>query len=401
MTSIDGNAEEKAARRNELVSLMLSNASVKTLVNAVENLVGEPLSLQDFMHESIAISSGYPNDDVKERKRKPKTTDADSYRAEVDWIHDAVMDGAPHVVEWPGLSRRRMYCGCLYGQRVLAFIRVVDANGRLGEVNQGDVAFSARVLGAALSLKGYPYSVRGERWPSFLWNLLTNDGRDLKESFIDQPVFENIRRFRTYWLEGPGAFNIAKGGLPNKHWYPIAFEEGAVCLADDKDVTGRGIASMLAGTKVQAGASEAFGDVKDFRITYRHARFARQMATRLGRGEKTVASYEDYVLLDLAEETVRKPEEMLPGPIAKMLSHDAEKGTAFALTALVYLECGGDTAMTASQLHLHRNTVLYRVARIHELFGLDLADPYASAATLIYLLALDSNGMLRRTTDGG
>ena len=44
-------------------------------------------------------------------------------------------------------------------------------------------------------------------------------------------------------------------------------------------------------------------------------------------------------------------------------------------TLRAYLDCFGDVAAAAQRLHVHPNTVRYRVRRIEKLLGTSLADP--------------------------
>jgi DNA-binding PucR family transcriptional regulator len=52
-----------------------------------------------------------------------------------------------------------------------------------------------------------------------------------------------------------------------------------------------------------------------------------------------------------------------------------EKDAALAETLRAYLDCFGDIAAAAQWLHVHPNTVRYRVRRIEESLGTSLADP--------------------------
>jgi DNA-binding PucR family transcriptional regulator len=46
-------------------------------------------------------------------------------------------------------------------------------------------------------------------------------------------------------------------------------------------------------------------------------------------------------------------------------------------TALAFVQHGGNAAAMARALHLHPQTIRYRLGRLRELFGEDLADPDA------------------------
>jgi DNA-binding PucR family transcriptional regulator len=55
--------------------------------------------------------------------------------------------------------------------------------------------------------------------------------------------------------------------------------------------------------------------------------------------------------------------------------YDREHGGSYRLTLAAVLKYGGDPNELTKRLHVHRNTVRYRLQRISELFGLRLEDP--------------------------
>ena len=67
----------------------------------------------------------------------------------------------------------------------------------------------------------------------------------------------------------------------------------------------------------------------------------------------------------------RLPAELsAPDPVADPLLAEPE----LAATAETFLDCAGSAARTAAALHIHRQTLYYRLGRISALTGLDLAD---------------------------
>lgn len=80
------------------------------------------------------------------------------------------------------------------------------------------------------------------------------------------------------------------------------------------------------------------------------------------------------LLLELLEVAGEHPG-WLVGKVQTLLEHDRDHGTGYAETLRAYLECWGDVAATARALGLHANTLRYRVRRLEQLSGLDLADP--------------------------
>lgn len=62
--------------------------------------------------------------------------------------------------------------------------------------------------------------------------------------------------------------------------------------------------------------------------------------------------------------------------IEAIRNFDAEHRTDFLITLRAYLDSGGNIAKTAKRLHVHGNTIRYRIARLAEDdFHVDLESP--------------------------
>jgi hypothetical protein len=89
-------------------------------------------------------------------------------------------------------------------------------------------------------------------------------------------------------------------------------------------------------------------------------------------------------LADLALLTVTEAEPELGGLLADALLTGLDPDEPFhrelAETALAYLDHGGRIEPTAAALHVHGNTVKYRIRRFHELTGRPLQEPGGGAA---------------------
>lgn len=104
-----------------------------------------------------------------------------------------------------------------------------------------------------------------------------------------------------------------------------------------------------------------------------------RLLTRLG-GTGGAAHIRDVHLdallmqtVDLADEAGHDP----LGAIADLEAYDRERGTELLDSLARYLAVGEDARLAARQLHVHPNTLRYRLRRAHEIAGLDLADPAA------------------------
>jgi hypothetical protein len=121
------------------------------------------------------------------------------------------------------------------------------------------------------------------------------------------------------------------------------------------------------------GTSVAVG--MDHAEAYRVARGALDLARQPGR------------IIDLAEVgverlllQVKRPDDLLAfaeGVLGPLAAYDARRDARLCATLAAYLDEGCSTAATAERLVVHPNTVTYRLRRVTELTGLDLARPDA------------------------
>ncbi|MFE2179170.1 PucR family transcriptional regulator [Streptomyces sp. NPDC059455] len=106
-----------------------------------------------------------------------------------------------------------------------------------------------------------------------------------------------------------------------------------------------------------------------------------RLLTRLGAARERTAHIRDVQLdallmrtVDLAVEAGHDP----LGALAELEDYDRRRGTALLDSVDRYLAAGGDARLAARQLHVHPNTLRYRLRRAQEITGLDLGDPAAA-----------------------
>jgi hypothetical protein len=111
--------------------------------------------------------------------------------------------------------------------------------------------------------------------------------------------------------------------------------------------------------------------------------------------DRPIAAIDDVrpmvVLHRLAQLADRHPE-LAFGRVAALAEQDASKGTAWVPTLRAYFDAFGDMAAAAGMVNVHPNTFRYRLRRITEVFGLDLADPDERLVAELQLRFLDARG---------
>jgi hypothetical protein len=96
------------------------------------------------------------------------------------------------------------------------------------------------------------------------------------------------------------------------------------------------------------------------------------------------------LLAHISDELGRNPRLKHPG-VTAMIDHDSRHKTGYASSVTAWLDVAGDIALAAKILHIHPNTLRYRLRRIAELFNLTLDNPDERLSIWFQLRAEDWN----------
>lgn len=76
------------------------------------------------------------------------------------------------------------------------------------------------------------------------------------------------------------------------------------------------------------------------------------------------------------------------GPVARLSAYDLKHGTNLVETLRAWLDAFGDVAAASTAMFVHPNTFRYRLRRLTEVSGIDLADPEQRFAAMLQLRAV-------------
>jgi DNA-binding PucR family transcriptional regulator len=129
------------------------------------------------------------------------------------------------------------------------------------------------------------------------------------------------------------------------------------------------------GVPLVAAIGEAVQDLDGLsRVRREVDRILKTVAAR-GSGVATANEVRAEILLaELAELFLERPH-MGRGPIAILRELDQSCSSEHLATLRAYFNAGCDLTKAAERLYIHRNSLRYRLRRIHELCGIDLEDP--------------------------
>ncbi|MED7925691.1 helix-turn-helix domain-containing protein [Nonomuraea sp. LP-02] len=132
------------------------------------------------------------------------------------------------------------------------------------------------------------------------------------------------------------------------------------------------VLSALPGTRVCAGLSGALTGAAALKGGVEEAGHARRLAEARGGGVVTSDEIYTHALL-LATVPAEVRRSFADRLLSPLLDYDRRHQSELVRTLGVFLDCAGSWNACAERLHVHVNTVRYRVRRIEELTGRNLA----------------------------
>ncbi|HEX3789563.1 MAG TPA: helix-turn-helix domain-containing protein [Pseudonocardiaceae bacterium] len=167
----------------------------------------------------------------------------------------------------------------------------------------------------------------------------------------------------------------ALGVAPDRGYALLpAADESDADLADRARAALRLVEPGLAGDRLVLGISSVVGPA-EVRAAMQEAGHAVDVGLRRTGRTEVVAGAEvavhQLLLAGVPGELRAALRRRLLGPV---LDYDHAHGAELLDTLRVFLDCSGSWSKAAARLHLHVNTLHYRIGRVEELAGVDLSD---------------------------
>lgn len=203
--------------------------------------------------------------------------------------------------------------------------------------------------------------------------------------------------------ELPGSLSLAQDGTLSV-LAPAAPDEPEATLLARLRVALGGIAP--AGEVLYVAVGHIAPHLGDVPASAAEARLVlRALEARQTRGADDVrvaalSAVEDDVRVQQLVDLVRADPEPFTRRVTTLLEYDREHNASLTRTLAVYLHTHGSIAETARRMHLHSNSLRYRLQRLAELSGIDLADPHSRLVTELGLRLLGVSGAAPETTSG-
>ncbi|WP_374727532.1 PucR family transcriptional regulator [Haloactinomyces albus] len=145
--------------------------------------------------------------------------------------------------------------------------------------------------------------------------------------------------------------------------------------------------------RVQAGIGSVVSTLEEVAVSRTDAdRILDAMAHDVEAEVATIADVRSRVLVSEVLTLMQHHERVRDPRVVLLTNHDVEHGTELARSVLAYLEAFGEVRRAGGWLHIHPNTLRYRIRRACELSGIDLAEPTERLSVHLQLLLAQRHG---------
>jgi DNA-binding PucR family transcriptional regulator len=274
------------------------------------------------------------------------------------------------------------------GADVLGVLAVIDPGGTAGDQEQIALEHGATVLAMELARLRSLAETELRLRRDLVEELLSGTDEESALGRAQALGHDLERRHRVVVAEGRGRSRdedaffhaVQRAARSTGVGVLLVARGGAVIVLSAADVSWEAfrvaVLTELGGGRCRVGVGGWCERPSDFPRSYREAQLALKMQ-RAARGDDRATCYQDlgvYRILSEVEDPAAV-ERFVRQWLGSLLDYDARKRSELVSTLSQYLECGGSYDATAAALSVHRSTLKYRLQRIREISGHDLADP--------------------------
>ena len=384
-----------------VMDALLEAKDLDGIMKAAYDVLGNPVILTDQSLITLAFHAETPIDDVSWNDNVTHGYSSDEFVERVyrEGIMDRIAKSAHPIIVDTGVGEliRRMHCRVVINHKASASFGMLEEERPFDKQDPPLVEGICKVLSLELQRTSTTSEKPGGRYKGVLYSLLL--GKDIEsfsrsllkpkrlgdsKSFAVLVIDNSLNPLESYYI------NSVRRSIEDIHPASMSFVVG------DQQVLLLGIANeaafesnlaaleeLLARFGIYAGISTSFENPADIRKYYLQAVDALACGFTARTNSYQIASetptphvcrYSDFLTLIMLSkvEGCSSLEDFIVPEFHRLDEYDKTYGTNYKETLKLYCLKGRSIKAVASEMHIHRNTVSQRIAKISELLGSDV-----------------------------
>lgn len=377
----------------QLLTCICKKCDIQEFANLASKLLEAPISIEDFSRNTIAECSDFPTDDIDDRINRTQKLPIERRQKNFSELYLKLLDNVSIIEELPLMRRRRIVHGIFYEHSLIAYIVIPEMQTVLENLNQQLLNQICQCAGILLALNHFPIQSNVNDPSIFLWNVL-NDKINLIsfETRMLLTEFKGIEHFQMMYMppqQNAELFlNDVKQQYPNC-WFIKCDKGYAVLFGYDQSIHPTLLTETLK-YGVNAGVGSVFNELNELMKSFKEAESAIEYARKY-KNEKGLILFNQYKIQALLNNVSDKVNliNYCDEVLETIRLHDEINHTAYIKTLRCYLYNDLNPSQTAAEMYIHKNTVLYRLTRLNELFGINLDNLQQLTSLYLSMLILD------------
>lgn len=373
-----------------LLNALFSGNGLQHLVDTASHLFGNPIYVIDLQNKYLAMSAGIipDNDFFREERASGYISEKGLRLIRSNKLDEKIRKGDTAYYFINKLVEKGMLIDAVHIQDIeVGHIMMLESEHPFREFDSDFFHRFSKLVSMELQKDSAYSRNKGVMYSYFLADLLKNPmqnvsdmkerlkalGYNLKETFYIVAIPPVSHSFSDLKLEV--ILEYVKQIFSNSIY--VIYEDTIVFLisrAMNQNLSQYEISQLseyLTVNHLKAGISNFFQNLEDAHRFYQQAIHSVHLGLKL-KDPAPIYYYSDYYLYQMLEIYEKEDSEIRflihPG-LMKLYLYDQEKHTDFMITLREYLVQPGQPAKIAENLHIHKNTLLYRMGKIKEITG--------------------------------
>lgn len=375
----------------KLLNALVEDTGIQYIIDIASEILINPIHVCDLSHKILAHTKNFKINDptwntIVNAGYAPFSIVSQHDRAIFERVRN---DSSPVIHFEPNSKIYLLQIRISANNKAIGYITIPGYIKPFGEDDMEIASLLSKVLSLELQKNKFFHNSKGLMYEYFITDLLDGKIRDAstiedKLKYIDLQLKENIYviniRSKQYVKESPSLTYIKESinSLVNFGKSVIYDEDIVLVISCNTKVlipesNLKTLMELLRKNNLIGGISRCFNSLIDLGQHYKESLNALELGTLIDK-HKTFYTYEDYAVyhfMNVRGELDNSIQFCHPA-LFVLVDYDQKHSTNFVTSLYVYLNNDKNIVKSAKILHVHRNTMSYRIDKIAEVMNLDI-----------------------------
>lgn len=370
---------------------LFNDEGLQGILDVGYSVLGNPLFLSDNSYKYLAVSSGAQADNpLMEKENSLGRIEKEG----IEFIRRNKVDDRvrkshrPYYLQNPIHNYKGMMIGSVKIHDIeVAHIMMYEQNHLFRENDYELMNRLCRIISIEMQKTDFYKKNKGTMYAYFIGDLLDNNAGNIEQSRERLAALGYTLQNDLFVLSVSNKYNTASEAkqdmivsdlqnmIPDSLYViyqnTIIFLINGCAEEDNHRFNNAQVETYLKSNNLIAGLSNCFSNIQEIRKYYEQSLKAAQLGLKMNNAPglcryeamtifhlMEISESEDYSLLDFCHPA-----------LLVLKSYDEAKNTDFFNTLYQYLNFSQNTQRTADYLHIHKNTLLYRIEKIKKITG--------------------------------